>query len=187
MKLYTKTGDSGETGLFDGSRVPKDHPRVCAYGAVDALNSFLGSARAVCTHDDLAAHLEQIQRELFDTGADLATPEPAAGAAAPPRAVPRISAAQVVQLEHWIDEACDALPPLRSFILPGGCELACRIHLARAACRDAERLVVALQHSDRINHHVLLYLNRLGDLLFAWARLANARANVPDTIWSPRQ
>jgi cob(I)alamin adenosyltransferase len=184
MKLYTKTGDGGETGLGDGSRVRKDHPRVAAGGAVDTLSSFVGAARAACEDEGLAAQLERVQRELFVAGSDLATPGPDQPASKKPTA-PRITADLVANLEQWIDQASAQVSPLKSFILPGGCELASRLHLARATCREAERQVVALSGQERVNKQVLVYLNRLGDLLFAWARLANAQAGAEDAICKP--
>ena len=184
MKLYTKTGDGGDTGLGDGSRVRKNHPRVAAGGAVDTLSSFVGSARAACANAELAARLERVQRELFVAGGDLATPGPDKPASKKPTAL-RITADLVANLEQWIDQAIAQVSPLKSFILPGGCELASRLHLARTICREAERHVVALSGHEWVNEQVLVYLNRLGDLFFAWARLANAQAGVEDTICKP--
>jgi len=181
-KLYTKTGDRGTTGLFDGSRVTKDHPRVRAYGAIDELNAVLGLCRAACTNDELARHIELIQNELFILGSDLATPLTAAKPG-----LPRAQPEQAERLEAWIDQATDAVPPLTAFILPGGCEAACRLHHARTVCRRAERQTVALAAAETINSQVVIYLNRLGDLLFAWARLANHQAGHPETVWKAPQ
>lgn len=181
MGLYTKTGDAGDTGLFDGSRVSKDHPRVDAYGAVDETNALLGWAAAAIDHEDLQTHLRQIQGDLFVVGADLATP----GQGKKRDVVPTVSKTHVDRLEGWIDEAEDAVPALKTFILPGGCEGACRLHLSRTACRRAERLTVKLSGSEAIGRQVIPYLNRLSDLLFAWSRVVNARAGVEEHPWMP--
>ena len=181
-KLYTRTGDRGTTGLADGSRVPKDHPRVRAYGAVDELNALLGLCHAACRNDELRSRLERIQDELFVLGGDLAAPHPGKKPD-----VPRVKAAQIQRLESWIDEAAEAVPALRSFILPGGCELACRFHHARTVCRAAERETVALAHAETINDQAVVYLNRLSDLLFAWARQANHETGHPETTWQAPQ
>ncbi|UCG32793.1 MAG: cob(I)yrinic acid a,c-diamide adenosyltransferase [Phycisphaerales bacterium] len=177
-KLYTRTGDRGTTGLADGSRVPKDHPRVRAYGAVDELNALLGLCRAASGGDELRSKLGQIQEELFVLGGDLAAPH-----AAKKNDIPRVTAAQTQRLEEWIDDATEDVPPLRSFVLPGGCELACRFHHARTVCRAAERQAVTLANAETINDQAVVYLNRLGDLLFAWARQANHEAGHPETTW----
>ena len=178
-KLYTKTGDKGRTDLPGGSRVPKDHPRVRACGAVDELNACIGLCRAVCSDDELASKTGQVQSELFVLGGDLAAPEPA------PHSPPRIEHEHVRRLETWIDQASAAAPPLAAFVLPAGCELACRLHLARTVCRRAEREVVSLTQADTVNEFALVYLNRLSDLLFACARLANHQAGATETTWTP--
>ena len=178
MKLYTKTGDQGQTGLIGGGRVGKDHPRIEAYGSVDEVNAALGFALLAIVEDDLKKCLRTVQDRLFILGAELA--DPAAGAA-----TPSISEADIEQLEKWIDEATEAVPPLRQFILPGGTEAAARLHLARTICRRAERAVVGLAQLERVGDRCTIYLNRLGDLLFAWARLANSRAGVADIPWQP--
>ena len=175
-KLYTRAGDRGTTGLADGSRVPKDHPRVRAYGAVDELNALLGLCHAACRNGELRSRLKQIQDELFILGGDLAAPR-----TGKKPDVPRVKASQVQRLELWIDEATEAVPALRFFILPGGCEPACRFHHARTVCRAAERQTVALANAETINDQTVVYLNRLGDLLFAWARQANHEAGHPET------
>jgi cob(I)alamin adenosyltransferase len=183
MKLYTRTGDDGTTGLFGGDRVGKDHPRVEAYGAVDELNAHLGHAAAAAREPALArlsAVLADLQHLLFDLGADLATPRSSQHAAK----VRRIEARDVTRAEAWIDELDGANQPLRSFILPGGTELAARLHLARAACRRAERRVVNLGRSADLSRHPVELLNRIGDLLFAMARAANRIAGVPDVPWT---
>lgn len=183
MKIYTKTGDSGETGLFGGGRVSKDHPRVDAYGAVDELNAALGLAACAVDQEDLRRALESVQSELFVLGADLATPDGVQSTA-----VVRLEDHHVTALEHQIDAWEAALPPLTSFILPGGTEAAARLHLARTICRRAERRVTALGHQEHLGELPVRYLNRLSDWLFVLARTANARAGVPDRPWiSPRQ
>lgn len=181
MRIYTRTGDAGLTGLFGGGRVPKDHPRVAAYGEVDELNAALGMAM---TLDPVAADrelLESIQRDLFTIGSELATPDPAKLAQA--LSGPRVGDAHVAALERAIDAHEAALEPLRNFILPGGTPKAAAFHLARTVCRRAERAVVRLAHETTISTDILTYLNRLSDLLFVLARAANARAGVRDVSW----
>jgi cob(I)alamin adenosyltransferase len=182
MKIYTKTGDAGETGLFGGPRVTKDDARVEAYGAVDELNAALGAARARGADADLGARLGAVQAQLFTVGAALATPPAAAKARA---ALPPIEPSWITALEAGIDALEAELPPLRHFILPGGAPLAADLHLARAVCRRAERRVVALHHHEPVAAEVLAYLNRLSDFLFVAARAANRRAGVEETIWDP--
>jgi cob(I)alamin adenosyltransferase len=181
VRIYTKTGDTGETGLFGGGRVAKDHARVAAYGDVDELNSFLGLARATFPEDLFAAPLEAIQRDLFSIGGYLATPDPEKVRAALAKA--ELSAARVAALEAAIDAADTELPPLKAFVLPGGSQKAAILHVARVACRRAERSVVALARREEVPALFLVYLNRLSDLLFTLARLANHRAGVGDVIW----
>lgn len=178
MKIYTKTGDSGETGLVGGKRIGKDSLRICAYGEVDELNALLGVCRALNPPKDLADMLHRIQRELFDLGADLATP---LDSKVP---VPRVQKQQIGQLERWIDQIDEKLPPLRNFVLPGGCLLASNFHVARTVCRRAERAIVSLQKSEGIGENIVVYMNRLSDLLFVMARLANTLENVNDELWS---
>ncbi|MEP0844242.1 MAG: cob(I)yrinic acid a,c-diamide adenosyltransferase, partial [Phycisphaerae bacterium] len=144
MKLYTRTGDSGETSLFDGTRVPKDHPRVTAFGDVDELNCLLGWCRCADAQGLLWQRIERVQHELFVLGSELATP---AGSRSAGR-IPRVSQDENARLEGWIDEAAAAVPPLRQFILPAGTELAARLHVARAVCRRAERAVVGLARAN---------------------------------------
>lgn len=183
MKLYTTTGDDGHTSLVDGSRVPKDDPRVAAAGEVDALNSLLGWCRVASGADALAPTIERIQHELFHLGAELATP-------ADSREILRIDllgAEQSRRLEVWIDEATAAVPPLVHFVLPGGTELACRLHIARTRCRALERSVVTMSKTCSTRSEVLVYINRLGDLLFAWARRANHEAHLPDPVWNQKR
>ncbi len=169
-KVYTKTGDGGETSLVDGRRVSKDDPRVCAYGDVDELNSFLGLARTELSDPGLDGILRTIQNELFILGADLATPLP--------MEVPRIDAQHVQGLEEAIDSLMAELEPLREFILPGGTRAAALLHIARTIARRAERLVVTLAGQTEIGEPGLIYLNRLSDLLFVMARIANKRAGT---------
>ena len=181
MKIYTRTGDLGETGLFGGGRVPKDHPRVAAYGDVDELGSVLGVARAtepVVIFDSL---LESIQRDLFAIGGHLATPDPARVLKALEKAA--LSPARIGEFERLMDDAEQELPPLRAFVLPAGTPKAASLHLARTVCRRAERSVVHLAHSAEVPELFVVYLNRLSDLLFTLARLANHRAGVPDVTW----
>jgi cob(I)alamin adenosyltransferase len=181
MKIYTKTGDGGETGLFGGGRVPKDHPRTSAYGDVDELNSAIGVARAAAPADLFDALLDSIQRDLFSIGGHLATPDPAKVAKALEKA--DVSPERVVLFERTIDEADRELPPLRAFVLPGGTPKAAALHLARTVCRRAERSVVTLSRESQVPALFLVYLNRLSDLLFTLARLANHRAGTGDATW----
>jgi cob(I)alamin adenosyltransferase len=204
MKIYTKTGDDGTTGLFAGGRVPKDHPRIGAYGSVDELNALLG---IVCTHaraaavagpspahasatavpksdtaatgETLADMLEQIQHDLFAMGAELATPKPSA------HNTKMLSDAHCQRLERWIDQLDATLQPLTSFIIPGGSLLAGWLHWARTACRRAERDVVHLAHQPDVEDctTVIIYLNRLSDLLFVMARAANQAQAFADVAW----
>jgi cob(I)alamin adenosyltransferase len=177
-RIYTKAGDGGETGLGDGTRVLKCSARVSAYGEVDELNAILGFASGLGgPHQGLT---RSIQNDLFDLGADLcvppATPEPT-------RAL-RVTAAQVERLEKEIDRLNERLEPLRSFVLPGGTALAAWLHLARTVCRRAERSVVALRQTEPVSPNVLVYLNRLSDLLFVLARIANDDGKA-DVLWEP--
>ncbi len=180
MKIYTKTGDHGETALYGGSRVSKAHLRVAAYGAVDELNAQLGVAAVYLEIPDLRQLVLQLQATLFELGADLATPQEVRAA------LPRVSPDDVAALEAAIDRLDAALPPLRNFILPGGAAAAAQLQLARAVARRAEREVVALGGTEAVNPQVQIYLNRLSDLLFVLARTVNARAQVPEAIWNPR-
>ena len=182
MKIYTKTGDEGKTSLFGGQRVSKDAPRVEAYGTVDELNALLGVVATFLDDTTLLERIRHIQGDLFVIGADLATPADAGKAAA---WVPRLTAADVQRLETWIDEAEAELAPMKTFVLPGGTPAAAHLHLARTVCRRAERRVVSLEHFEPISPEVRVYLNRLSDLLFVWARLVNQRAAVEDIPWIP--
>lgn len=181
IRIYTRTGDTGETGLFGGGRVAKDHPRVAAYGDVDELNSVIGLVRATAP-DDLADELlETIQRDLFAIGGHLATPDPDKVRKALEKA--ELQPSRIAEFERAIDEADDELAPLKAFILPGGSPKAAALHLARTTCRRAERSVVALAASEEVPELFLVYLNRLSDLLFTLARLANHRAGIGDVTW----
>lgn len=179
MKLYTKTGDTGETSLFDGTRVPKNEARVASYGEVDELNALLGWCRVVAQASAVNDPLAVIQRRLFRMGAELATPAEMRQLAK----MVLIEEIDCVQLEGWIDEAVAACSELKNFILPGGSELASRLHITRTVCRRVERDIVALARQTEVRPELIIYLNRLGDLLFAWARLANHEAGVDDVIW----
>ncbi len=179
-RIYTKTGDQGETGLGDGSRVAKDHPRVAAYGSVDELNAVLGLL-VLEADEGLAALLRGIQNDLFDVGADLCVPQTEGEVAGK---MLRVTAAQAERLEKVIDAHNEKLQPLRSFVLPGGSKAAAWCHLARTVCRRAERDVVSLSHGEAINPQVVVYMNRLSDLLFVLARVGN-RDGQDDVLWVP--
>ncbi len=184
-RIYTRTGDDGTTGLVDGSRLPKSAARIVAIGDVDELNSLLGLAAV--SLDKASPHfapIRRIQNDLFDLGADLATPAAADGDYAPSEMVLRIVPSQVSWLESQIDGLNDHLPPLTSFILPGGSEAAARIHIARATARRAERAMVSLAQDDGANPAALHYINRLSDYLFVLARAINAAAGG-DPLWVP--
>ena len=180
MKIYTKTGDKGDTSLFGGQRVPKDALRIEAYGTVDELNSVLGVVRADNANSDIDKILGQVQNQLFNLGADLATPR-----ANEKKSIKRIEPKDAHALEKFIDSLEPKLKPLRSFILPGGLPTAARLQFARTVCRRAERIVVRLSRNEDIGEHITVYLNRLSDLLFVLARYANHVANVPETRWKP--
>jgi cob(I)alamin adenosyltransferase len=182
MKIYTKTGDDGQTGLFGGERVSKSDARVDAYGSVDETNAALGVARAAGLSPDVDATLERIQAELFVLGAELATP---AGHRSRLR-LPLLAAEHVSALETEIDRLEAVLPPLTSFVLPAGSPAASALHLARTVCRRAERGVVAVQSTAEVRAELVVYLNRLSDLLFVMARHQNQHAGVPDVAWAPR-
>jgi cob(I)alamin adenosyltransferase len=200
MKLYTRSGDDGSTGLFGGQRVPKNHPRVEAYGTVDELNAALGLAAAEISRlrmssekpwmdskpagflQRASAIIAQLQSRLFDIGADLATPAESKHESK----VMRMSDEQIAESERWIDEIDAGNPPMKTFVMPGGTELAARLHLARTICRRAERAIVSLQNHEPITAGVLIYINRVSDLLFAMARRANAESGVADVPWIPR-
>ena len=178
MKIYTKTGDGGETGLFGGRRVPKDDLRVTAYGEVDELNANLGFAITQLAAPGLADEIRQVQSDLFTLGADLATP----AGDGKDREV-RLTADAVAKLEEAIDRHDAGNEPLTSFILPGGSPGAAALHVCRTVCRRAERAAVRLAAAEEIGPHPLAYLNRLSDLLFVLARRANALENIEEPRW----
>jgi cob(I)alamin adenosyltransferase len=177
VKIYTKGGDQGETSLFDGTRVSKGDPRVDAYGHVDELNAAIGLARSAGIDPQLADRLAHVQRDLFALGARLADP---AERIADRVTKASLTAADIVRLEDWIDEAEAELPPLRHFLLPGGSPAGAALHLARTVCRRAERHMVVL---GTVDPGLLAYVNRLSDLLFVLARLVNARAGASEAEW----
>jgi cob(I)alamin adenosyltransferase len=181
MKIYTKTGDAGQTGLWGGQRVNKDSLRVHAYGTADECNAAIGVARASGIDAGLGELLNEVQNQLFVVGADLATPGDGGAN------IPRVGAGEIGFLEAQIDALEASLEPLKQFILPGGTAAAAHLHLARTICRRAERWAVSLAHEEPISADVLTYLNRLSDFLFVIARAANARAGTADVPWaSPR-
>jgi cob(I)alamin adenosyltransferase len=182
-RIYTKSGDQGETGLGDGTRVPKDSSRVAAIGEADELNTVVGLVIANCPSYPESVLLRGIQNDLFDVGADLCvpmTPNEETGKCL------RVTAAQAQRLEQAIDRLNENLQPLNSFILPGGTPVAAWLHLARTVCRRAERAVVTLKRTEMVNEQVLIYLNRLSDLLFVLARVANDGGKA-DVLWVPGQ
>ena len=180
MKIYTKSGDSGETSLFGGQRVSKDNLRIETYGTIDELNAVLGLALTEISDEELADVLVSLQNDLFVVGADLATPISNNGKDS---YITRIDNSFSERLEKLIDKYSDILPELRAFILPGGSKGAAWLHLARTVCRRAERKVVTLSSNVEIGSALVVYLNRLSDLLFVLARQANAVKNSPDIEW----
>ena len=183
MKIYTRTGDKGETGLFGARRVSKASLRVDAYGDVDETNSQIGVARSFAKDGKIAEILEGIQEDLLALGSDLATPlhSPARSSAR------QITAADVKRLENSIDEIEERNTPLRRFVLPAGSNTASFLHVARTVCRRAERKVAALREKEAINEQCLIYLNRLADLLFVLARFANKREDIEEVEWEPKK
>ena len=181
MRIYTRTGDKGDTGLFGGGRVGKDDPRVEAYGEVDELNAALGLARSIELMPRIDEVLVPLQRDLFSLGALLATPDLDRMRQHLDKA--RIDDERIAQLERAIDAGESELEPLRAFILPGGTPKAAALHVARTICRRAERRVVALRRDTEIPELVVIYLNRLSDLLFVLARVANRRAGAGEVTW----
>ena len=175
MKIYTRTGDGGETSLFGGARVAKNDPRIEAYGTVDELNSFIGVARAAWAESPIDTQLHQAQMDLFEIGAHLASPGTSR--------FPGVETSRIEELERAIDRMEQELEPLKSFILPGGTLAASHLHVTRTVCRRAERLVVALNDPAPATQSTIAYLNRLSDFLFVAARFANARAGVGDVPW----
>jgi cob(I)alamin adenosyltransferase len=178
-RIYTRSGDDGSTGLGDGTRLPKHHPRVAAYGSVDEVAALLGLILAEGATEPLEGMLREVQNDLFDVGADLSVPGEAGDRL-------RLSASYTERLEGWIDEANQDLAPLKSFVLAGGNPQAARLHLARTVCRRAERHVSELIASGdgEVNAEVLRYINRLSDLLFVLARVANDKGSA-DVLWVP--
>ena len=181
-KIYTRTGDGGETGLVGGARVQKDSLRVTAYGSVDEVNSVLGIARALLKDNELDALLAELQADLFVVGADLASVS-----GDEQRNLPQITKEKVIELERTIDKYETELSPLKSFILPGGGVTGSILHNARTVARRAERHIVTLSKAERINEQVIPYMNRLSDLLFVLARVANHRDRKGDVEWHPKQ
>ena len=181
-KVYTRTGDGGTTALGAGQRVSKDSRRVEAYGTVDEANSAIGAAMAAALDPVLQDELRQIQNDLFHLGSDLCVTESDKAA----RPVPRVEARHVERLERLIDRLSADLPPLENFVLPGGSAGAALLHVARAVCRRAERLVVSLSREEPVGDSVIVYLNRLSDALFVMARWENRQKAVPDVVWDSR-
>jgi cob(I)alamin adenosyltransferase len=180
VKIYTRSGDHGDTGLFGGGTIRKSSLRVETYGTVDELNSILGVVRALEIPDQAGQWLNSIQADLFNLGADLATP-----VSVKSEWVVRMSADRAQMLERGIDEMDTVLPPLKHFILPGGTLASAHLHVARAVCRRAERAAVALADTDEVNAEAIIYLNRLSDFLFTLARWVNYSAGTSETAWDP--
>ncbi len=179
MKIYTRTGDSGSTGLFGGPRVEKDDARIEAYGTIDELNASLGMVRSSGTIGSIDSQLNEIQHELFSIGAELATPDP------DKFNMRIIGATHITRLENWIDEHETKLEPLKNFILPSGSLSATHLHLARSICRRAERRVVTLSHRKDagVSENLIVYLNRLSDYLFVLSRVVNQEAGIVEVHW----
>ncbi|HEB59836.1 MAG TPA: cob(I)yrinic acid a,c-diamide adenosyltransferase [Gammaproteobacteria bacterium] len=171
-KIYTRTGDRGDTGLGDGTRISKDHVQVEAYGTIDELNSFLGLLLTYPLPPEVRAPLLQIQHELFDLGGELCMP-----------GYQTIDAAAITRLEDWLDDFNSELPALKEFVLPGGSRAGAMCHVARTVCRRAERRVVTLGHTQAVREEIIAYLNRLSDLLFVICRLLNREAGEQETQW----
>ena len=182
-RIYTKTGDEGETGLFGGPRVPKDDPRVEGYGEIDELNAAIGLARSFELPAELDAICASLQDRLFTVGAMLATPKESKAAGY----IPQLKPEWVAEMERQLDAFAEALPPLTAFILPGGSRAASALHLCRTICRRAERRIVGLLREGIAEKEIVVFLNRLSDLLFSMARMANLRANVKDVVWVPEK
>lgn len=185
-RIYTRRGDAGETSLVGGQRIAKDSARIECYGTVDELNAWLGLARVSAAGDEALAELcgilGRVQHEMFNLGSVLAT----LPADLHPKQ-PRITSADIEQLEREIDSMNTPLPALRSFTLPGGCRLNAELHAARTVCRRAERLAVALSRAEEVPPEVIAYLNRLSDALFVWSRWVNHRLGIPEWLWEPNQ
>ncbi len=179
MKIYTKTGDKGETSLVGGKRVVKNSLRIEAYGTVDELNSVIGVSRSLHPPEEIDDLLGQIQHDLFTLGADLAAPDGSSN-------IKRIQAGDISRLEQYIDLIEPTLTPLQNFILPGGTQCAATLHFARTVCRRAERFVVQLAKEEHIGAHPVIYLNRLSDLLFVTARKINALGGTSEVTWTQK-
>jgi cob(I)alamin adenosyltransferase len=182
MKIYTKTGDKGETGLFGGERVSKDNKRICAYGTIDELNSFIGLAITEVNSIEIKNILIDIQNKLFVVGSDLATPENEKNKKLN---IQRTSKDFITKAENDIDSISDKLEPLRNFILPGGSKGSAILHICRTVTRRAEREIVELKKMDYISDNILVFLNRLSDLFFVLSRYENQVSGIPDTKWNP--
>lgn len=182
MKIYTRTGDAGDTGLFGGGRVSKDHSRVAAYGSVDELNAHIGLALSTVADPEIRGRLEQIQHDLFTIGAELSSAPKQDGSRH--EHLPELPVNRVEEMEAWIDQADGELTELRNFILPGGGPGAAALHVARTVCRRAERAIVHLATLEPVEEDVVIYLNRLSDLLFTLARMENHRSGIPDVVWA---
>jgi len=183
MKIYTKTGDKGETGLFGGERVSKNSPRINAYGTVDELNSFIGFTITEVKDEKLKKDLNEIQNKLFTVGTDLATPDTEKNKKLKINRTPPEYAAE---MENLIDTYTEKLEELRNFILPGGSKGAALLHICRTICRRAEREVVALNDKAKIGKNIIIFLNRLSDLFFVLSRYENKISNIPDIIWNSK-
>lgn len=181
IRIYTKTGDKGDTSLFGGKRLPKSHLRIEAYGTVDELNSFIGVLRDSTESEPIRSMLKDIQDRLFTLGANLA------GDPEKPLATPDIFDSDIEALEKAIDEMTEQLPPLKNFILPGGHTTVSFCHVARCVCRRAERLAVALMLEEPVDEQIIRYLNRLSDYLFVLARQLSKDLGVEEVIWQPRK
>lgn len=181
MKIYTRTGDTGETGLFGGDRVRKDHIRIAAYGAVDELNAFLGVSQSLNDLPHLVSLLTRIQNHLFNLGALLATPQKDRL-----KGMHGIQKEDIIFLEQSIDELEKDLPSLKNFILPGGSPLGASLHVARTVCRRAERDIVALASHEGVEPEMIAYVNRLSDFLFVLARWVNFKKGIPEKLWEKK-
>lgn len=188
MKIYTKTGDSGETSLYGGTRVSKCDARVNAYGNIDELNAFIGSAKSKILDETIISQLKKIQFDLFTLGAEVATPpEKLILANGKSRLPETISTEEIQELEDWIDSHQENLPALQYFILPAGGEASTALHIARTVCRRTERSMVELNSNDEIRAEIIQYLNRLSDYLFVITRVVSFSQNEPEEYWIPRK
>lgn len=178
MKIYTKRGDTGETSLFGGKKTKKSHVRIHAYGTVDELNSAIGMVLSYPISETGTEMLNEIQNNLFIIGASLATPDTQHSR------IPKISKEEIEQVEKWIDQLVEELPPLKTFILPGGSQAGATLHFARTVCRRAERHAVELSHKEDISQLNIIYLNRLSDFLFVLARFENKKEGMKETPWT---